>query len=220
MYNQILIISRARFRQENNHFYFQVNDGSYINTISELFLKTIVVAFEIPKSKVTNETLLLNDIITCISRNNLNIKSISHIFKQIKQSDVVFVFYPLRFSLFISLFGKLIGKKIIAYNGGDWSKMRVLGRKKSLYYTCIVWYYRFLEYLSVKLSNVYIVNNNLLFKKYCLNNKLIKTVPLIRFNDLDIYDKDVSYNNNCIEILAVNHVKPGKKIIELLIYFG
>ena len=220
MHNQVLICSRARFLQEKNNFYFQINDGIYFNEISGLFKKTIILAGEVTVEQVVNETLLLNKEVTCFDTQKVITRSFFGLLSLIWRSDIIYVFYPLKSSLLVAFLSKILRKKIIAYNGGAWSEIKSMGRKQSFHQRCRVKFYDYLEYLSVTLCTVYIVNNNLLFEKYLRNKKIIKTVPLIRITKKDIFIKQSNIDIRDIKLLAVNHIKPGKKIVEIIEAFN
>jgi glycosyltransferase involved in cell wall biosynthesis len=216
MYKQLLICSRARFYEDKDQQYFQVNDGVYIDNISNLFENTIVLAGEVKCEEVSNETFLLKINVTCFNTIKVLKRNFLWLIRCIRKSNVVYVFYPLKSSLIIALLAKLLNRRVIAYNGGDWSQMKTLGNKNDLIYQIKVKFYNLLEYLTVKLSDAYLVNNNQLYNKYSHYGKLFKTVPLIRFKKDDKIFRDLITNKKIIKLLSVNHIKPGKKIIELL----
>lgn len=219
MQKKLLICSRARYYSSSGSSFFQVNDGKYINEISDLFDETVVLAGEVTEKNISNETLLLNDSIICYNREKLLKKDFFSLINLVKKSDLIYVFYPLQFSLLVAIIAKLQRKKIIGYNGGVWSQMRSFGQIRYFSKKARVLYFDFLEFLSVKLSNAYVVNNNLIFDKYSEDNYIIKTVPILRFGRNDIYLRNRTCIRRKIHLLAVNHVKTGKRIIEILLAF-
>lgn len=212
----LLVSSRGRFVRTPEGYSFQEGDGFYLNEISSLFGNTTIIANEILKSDIQNETFLLNGNIKCVSRTSLFKQEFFKLIKLIKDANIVYVFYPIKSSLLIALLAILFRKKIIAYNGGVWSEMKLLGVRNVYKKKVISTIYNFLEYLSVVFSNVYIVNNNQLYERYYRDYRIIKATPFLRIQKEHVYKRKDTFAKEPVEILCVNHVKEGKKIIEIL----
>ncbi len=212
----LFISSRARFVRVKNNLFFHRNDGIYINDISKLFSNVHIFADEVDKNKIGYEALELNVNIKCYSK-AMSISKFFLIIKLINSSDIIYAFFPLKFSIFITFISKLFSKKIIAYNGAVWSEIRALNVTNSLKKKIIIFSYNTLEYLSVKLADINLVNNNKLYNRYKKVNCVIKASPLLIFNKNDIFVRENTCNNKkCIQLLNVNNVKKGKDIINLI----
>lgn len=216
----LLVISRGRFSLRNNEFLFQTGDGYYLDQISAHFAVTTIVAQEIPEKNITNETYSFKNKVQFINRTKFSGKKLflkfRTIHKLIKTHDVVYLFYPLKFSLFIALITAFMGKKVIAYNGGFWSEFKTLGIKNKFRKTIMSYYYNLLESLSIRLCNVYLSNNNSLLKKHAKKQKVKKSYPLLKFTEKDLHYSKTSVITKKLKLLSVNHIKPGKGLFELV----
>lgn len=214
--NCLLISSRGRFISSSERYFFQEGDGFYLDRISSFFDKTDIIAKEVSPKNVQNETYRLKEGIDCFDTKSLIQKDFFRLISLIRNANIVYVFYPLKSSLIIAIIAKLFDKKVIAYNGGVWSEMKVLGKSQGILSKVKYSFYQNLEYLSILLSNVYIVNNNQLYDYYSPKFDLIKTSPLLRIEKKDVYYREDTNINETVELLCVSHVKEGKKIIEIL----
>ena len=214
--NNLLIVSRARYVKIDDGYNFQVNDGHYINNISKLFDEVFIIAGQVSNNEVFNEKLPLRNNIICINRNKLSISSWISFLKLTMHCRVVYLFYPLKLSLLIAIFAKIIGKPIIAYNGGAWSEIKSAGLKHGFSRKLNQIIFDKMEFLSIKLSDFYLVNNSSLYEKYKQSFTIEKTIPLIRITKENLYRRTDTCTGKAINILSVNHIKKGKKILELI----
>ena len=219
-YEKLLVVSRAKFVRKNNTVYFNLGDGFYIDEISNLFQTTTILASETIYSNSIYETYQFKNKIHCIDRNSYSNKwfllKLPKLIKLIMQYDVVFLFYPVQFSLLVAIISSFLGIKVIAYNGGVWSEAKTFLTNNTIKKSLRIVFFNLLENLSIKFSDFYLVNNNTLLKKNKKNKKVIKAAALLRIEKDKIYtSKDLNLNSK-LRILNVNHIKPGKGIIELI----
>jgi glycosyltransferase involved in cell wall biosynthesis len=213
---KLLVASRSRFTVNNRKYYFQINDGFYLNEIAGCFNEVIIYAGEVRRHEVHNETLLLSSNIACVNRAKLNINKFFFLLKHIIKADIVYSFYPQRFSLMVSAISWFLGKKVISYNGGCWSEMYLVNKGNSRLNRFFSNYYVLLEYLSLVFAKAYITNVNTLYLKYHDRFNMSKSIPLLRFAVDDIYYRDNTCDKHIVNLICVSHVKPGKDILEII----
>jgi glycosyltransferase involved in cell wall biosynthesis len=185
MNNRLLVISRISHTKKDQKVFFQNNDGPYLEEISSLFAKVVVLS-PLLNNELLNERLNLShkvkslniqvvDYPKYINENKLNkkkklFKDLFRLIRFIKQSDVVYVFMPSIASFCGIFFSKIMGKKIIFYSGFPWeyTKSSKLIRKVL----------RFLDLIGARLCNIVLLNNCILARKIDSKKYVEHTRPL------------------------------------------
>lgn len=218
---KLFIVSRARyFITKENIILFENQDGPYIDKISSYFKNTTILSLaqfeyaENIKYKFNSEN---NINVIPISKKAENIHNLLYervleiktLYKEIKKADTVFVFIPQFNSFLATIIAKLLQKDIISYSGFTWKNI-VNDEKK---YKSKIKRYIFdkLEKIVIKLSDIKVMNNNELYKKYSYMDFLEKTKPLSTLKLIDAdYIKNKSFNKSQLNIISVGHILERK----------
>jgi glycosyltransferase involved in cell wall biosynthesis len=217
--SNILIISRARYKLYREKVHFNVNEGTYIDSISTGYDNITVYANLVDTSVDFEEKYLFQNDIKCNDLNiraSLNMGYYKNLIKEIKHADLIYLFYPVQFSILVSIIAKIKLKRIIAYNGSNWSEIKSLSAENIVKKYVAHFYYKILEYLSVTFSDVYFVNNNTLLSQYGRRRQLVKAVPFLRNDSSSLYRRENTCTGTTINILSVNVIKKGKGVKELI----